>query len=44
MWMIADVFLVSIWAPQEEGIFRISGRTTHITQLRKQFDAGACFG
>ncbi|KAJ9094686.1 hypothetical protein QFC21_005843 [Naganishia friedmannii] len=30
-----------IWAPQEEGIFRISGRSTHITQLRKQFDAGA---
>ncbi|CED82848.1 Rac GTPase-activating protein BCR/ABR [Phaffia rhodozyma] len=32
---------LEIWAPREEGIFRISGRSTHIQKLRAQFDIGA---
>lgn len=33
--------LVEEWGPKEEGIFRISGRTSHSLRLRKEFDAGA---
>lgn len=29
------------WGPKEEGIFRISGRSSHLARLRKEFDAGA---
>jgi hypothetical protein len=32
--------LVEIWGPKEEGIFRISGRSSHIARLRREFDAG----
>lgn len=32
---------VEIWGPKEEGIFRISGRNSHIARLKKEFDAGA---
>lgn len=34
------MMLVEIWGPKEEGIFRISGRSSHIARLRKEFDAG----
>nr|ODN89299.1 hypothetical protein L204_06236 [Cryptococcus depauperatus CBS 7855] len=30
-----------IWGPKEEGIFRISGRSSHLAALKKQFDSGA---
>lgn len=33
--------LVEIWGPKEEGIFRISGRSSHIVRLKKDFDTGA---
>lgn len=39
--MIHMLTLVEIWGPKEEGIFRISGRTSHLSRLRKEFDAGA---
>ncbi|KAL5485075.1 hypothetical protein ACEPAI_7717 [Sanghuangporus weigelae] len=29
------------WGVQEEGLFRISGRSTHISKLRAEFDSGA---
>ncbi|KAH9942294.1 RhoGAP-domain-containing protein [Epithele typhae] len=29
------------WGIQEEGLFRISGRSSHVNQLRSEFDAGA---
>ncbi|OCB86855.1 RhoGAP-domain-containing protein [Sanghuangporus baumii] len=29
------------WGVQEEGLFRISGRSTHIAKLRAEFDSGA---
>ncbi|KAF8513121.1 hypothetical protein BU17DRAFT_95615 [Hysterangium stoloniferum] len=29
------------WGLEEEGLFRISGRSSHITRLKTQFDAGA---
>lgn len=32
---------VELWGPKEEGIFRISGRSSHIARLRREFDAGA---
>ena len=32
---------MEIWGPKEEGIFRISGRTSHLSRLRKEFDTGA---
>jgi hypothetical protein len=31
---------VEIWGPKEEGIFRISGRSSHIARLKKEFDTG----
>jgi hypothetical protein len=31
---------LTFWGPQEEGIFRISGRSSHINRLRYLFDAG----
>lgn len=33
--------VVEIWGPKEEGIFRISGRSSHIARLKKEFDSGA---
>ncbi|KAF8893396.1 hypothetical protein BD779DRAFT_1047478 [Infundibulicybe gibba] len=30
-----------IWGVQEEGLFRVSGRTSHIAKLRTEFDTGA---
>lgn len=33
--------LVEIWGPKEEGMFRISGRSSHIVRLKKDFDTGA---
>lgn len=30
-----------IWGPKEEGIFRISGQSSHIAALKRQFDSGA---
>lgn len=32
---------VEQWGPKEEGIFRISGRSSHLARLRKEFDSGA---
>ena len=32
---------LSYWGAIEEGIFRISGKTSHILQLRREFDTGA---
>ncbi|KAH6914473.1 hypothetical protein BKA70DRAFT_1218010 [Coprinopsis sp. MPI-PUGE-AT-0042] len=29
-----------IWGVQEEGLFRVSGRASHITRLRTEFDTG----
>ncbi|EJD03139.1 RhoGAP-domain-containing protein [Fomitiporia mediterranea MF3/22] len=29
------------WGVQEEGLFRISGRSTHVSKLRAEFDSGA---
>ncbi|KAH8119234.1 hypothetical protein DFH11DRAFT_1563702 [Phellopilus nigrolimitatus] len=29
------------WGVQEEGLFRISGRSTHVSKLRTEFDSGA---
>ncbi|KAI5123659.1 hypothetical protein M0805_001689 [Coniferiporia weirii] len=29
------------WGVQEEGLFRISGRSTHVARLRAEFDSGA---
>ncbi|KAH9994977.1 hypothetical protein BJV74DRAFT_795355 [Russula compacta] len=31
------------WGVEEEGLFRISGRATHIAKLRSEFDTGADF-
>jgi hypothetical protein len=31
---------VEIWGPKEEGIFRISGRSSHISKLKQEFDTG----
>ncbi|OXB34727.1 hypothetical protein LQV05_003110 [Cryptococcus neoformans] len=30
-----------IWGPKEEGIFRISGQSSHVAALKRQFDSGA---
>ncbi|KAL1747062.1 hypothetical protein HDZ31DRAFT_80758 [Schizophyllum fasciatum] len=30
-----------IWGVQEEGLFRVSGRASHIAKLRSEFDTGA---
>lgn len=32
--------VVRLWAANEEGIFRVSGRSSHVALLRKHFDAG----
>jgi len=32
---------LTFWGPQEEGVFRISGRSSHINRIRQEFDAGA---
>ncbi|KAJ7594580.1 hypothetical protein C8J56DRAFT_927093 [Mycena floridula] len=32
-----------IWGIQEEGLFRVSGRPTHVSKLRNEFDSGADF-
>ncbi|WVQ79150.1 hypothetical protein IAT38_001246 [Cryptococcus sp. DSM 104549] len=39
--VIRSVDYLHIWGPKEEGIFRISGRSSHIAMLRKEFDSGA---
>ncbi|OCF43349.1 hypothetical protein I317_02787 [Kwoniella heveanensis CBS 569] len=39
--VVRCVEYLEIWGPKEEGIFRISGRSSHIAKLRKEFDAGA---
>lgn len=39
--VIRCVDYLNIWGPQEEGVFRISGRSSHINRLRRDFDAGA---
>ncbi|WVQ93451.1 hypothetical protein IAU59_000525 [Kwoniella sp. CBS 9459] len=39
--VVRSVEYLEIWGPKEEGIFRISGRSSHIAKLRKEFDAGA---
>ncbi|KAH9949638.1 RhoGAP-domain-containing protein [Amylocystis lapponica] len=31
------------WGVQEEGLFRVSGRSSHVAKLRSEFDAGADF-
>lgn len=35
------MLLVEVWGPKEEGIFRISGRNSHMSRLKKEFDSGA---
>lgn len=30
-----------IWGVQEEGLFRVSGRSSHVSKLRSEFDTGA---
>ncbi|RXW25019.1 hypothetical protein EST38_g782 [Candolleomyces aberdarensis] len=32
---------ILIWGIQEEGLFRVSGRASHVTKLRSEFDTGA---
>ncbi|KAF9517375.1 hypothetical protein BS47DRAFT_527122 [Hydnum rufescens UP504] len=32
---------LELWGVQEEGIFRITGRSTHVAKLRSEFDSGA---
>ncbi|KAJ7497266.1 hypothetical protein FB451DRAFT_1075792 [Mycena latifolia] len=32
-----------IWGVQEEGLFRVTGRPSHISKLRNEFDTGADF-
>nr|XP_019050418.1 hypothetical protein I302_00850 [Kwoniella bestiolae CBS 10118]OCF29348.1 hypothetical protein I302_00850 [Kwoniella bestiolae CBS 10118] len=39
--VIRSVEYLRIWGPKEEGIFRISGRSSHIAKLRREFDSGA---
>ncbi|WVF65812.1 hypothetical protein IAT40_000549 [Kwoniella sp. CBS 6097] len=39
--VVRSVEYLEIWGPKEEGIFRISGRSSHIAKLRKEFDSGA---
>nr|XP_031862892.1 uncharacterized protein CI109_001366 [Kwoniella shandongensis]KAA5529964.1 hypothetical protein CI109_001366 [Kwoniella shandongensis] len=39
--VVRSVEYLVIWGPKEEGIFRISGRSSHIAKLRKEFDSGA---
>ncbi|RXK35885.1 hypothetical protein M231_06849 [Tremella mesenterica] len=39
--VVRAVDYLEIWGPKEEGIFRISGRSSHIAKLRKEFDSGA---
>ncbi|RSH94722.1 hypothetical protein EHS25_004527 [Saitozyma podzolica] len=39
--VVRAVEYLEIWGPKEEGIFRISGRSSHIARLRKEFDSGA---
>lgn len=33
--------VVHIWGPKEEGIFRISGQSSHVAALKRLFDSGA---
>ncbi|KAJ7703228.1 hypothetical protein B0H17DRAFT_1042363 [Mycena rosella] len=34
---------ILIWGVQEEGLFRVTGRPSHISKLRTEFDTGADF-
>ncbi|KAK4689923.1 hypothetical protein P7C73_g198, partial [Tremellales sp. Uapishka_1] len=38
--VIRCVDYLELWGPKEEGIFRISGRSSHLSRLRKEFDGG----
>ena len=31
---------ILLWGVQEEGLFRVSGRPTHVSKLRAEFDSG----
>ncbi|WVQ74641.1 hypothetical protein IAR50_004242 [Cryptococcus sp. DSM 104548] len=39
--VVRCVDYLEIWGPKEEGIFRISGRSSHVATLKRNFDAGA---
>ncbi|KAJ8495395.1 hypothetical protein ONZ45_g12878 [Pleurotus djamor] len=32
---------ILIWGVQEEGLFRVNGRPTHVSKIRSEFDSGA---
>ncbi|KIY69544.1 RhoGAP-domain-containing protein [Cylindrobasidium torrendii FP15055 ss-10] len=34
---------IILWGIQEEGLFRVSGRSSHVNKLRAEFDTGADF-
>ncbi|THV05111.1 RhoGAP-domain-containing protein [Dendrothele bispora CBS 962.96] len=34
---------ILLWGVHEEGLFRVSGRPSHVTKLRNEFDTGADF-
>lgn len=38
--LVRSVEHLQLWAVKEEGIFRISGRSSHISRLKAEFDAG----
>ncbi|ODN97492.1 hypothetical protein L198_04059 [Cryptococcus wingfieldii CBS 7118] len=39
--VVRCVDYLEIWGPKEEGIFRISGRSSHVATLKRNFDSGA---
>ncbi|KAL1411630.1 hypothetical protein Q8F55_002594 [Vanrija albida] len=39
--VVRAVECLVVWGPKEEGIFRISGRSSHLARLRREFDGGA---
>lgn len=39
--VVRCVDYLTTWGPKEEGIFRVSGRASHLQKLRREFDAGA---
>ncbi|KAG9316494.1 hypothetical protein JVU11DRAFT_2536 [Chiua virens] len=34
---------ILVWGVEEQGLFRVSGRSSHVTKLRAEFDTGADF-
>lgn len=38
--VVRAVECLIVWGPKEEGIFRISGRSSHLVRLRREFDGG----